>query len=33
MRVSELTLAAGDVVTTPVLPGLELPLSAIFHEP
>jgi Uma2 family endonuclease len=33
IRVSELTLAAGDVLTTPVLPGLELPLSAIFHEP
>ena len=32
-RVSELTLHAGDVLTTPLLPGLELPLSEIFAEP
>ena len=32
-RVHELTLEAGDVLTTPLLPGLQLPLAAIFHEP
>jgi len=30
--VSELSRDAGDVVTTPLLPGLELPLSRIFQE-
>jgi Uma2 family endonuclease len=33
IRTSELTLAARDVLTTPLLPGLELPLSSIFTEP
>ena len=32
-RVAELTLAAGDVLATPLLPGLELPLTEIFAEP
>jgi hypothetical protein len=32
-RVHELALERGDVLTTPLLPGLQLPLSAIFHEP
>jgi Uma2 family endonuclease len=32
-RTSELTLAAGDVLTTPLLPGLELSLASIFTEP
>ena len=32
-RVHELTLEAEDVLTTPLLPGLTLPLTAIFHEP
>ena len=32
-RVHELMLENGDVLTTPLLPGLELPLAAIFHEP
>ena len=32
-RVHELTLEAGDVLTTPLLPGLQLPLAVIFHEP
>jgi Uma2 family endonuclease len=32
-RVAELTLGAGDVLTTPLLPGLELPLAEIFAEP
>ena len=32
-RVSELTLGANDVLTTPLLPGLELPLAEIFAEP
>jgi Uma2 family endonuclease len=31
-RVSELSREAGDVLTTPLLPGLELPLSSIFQE-
>ena len=31
-RVIELSLEAGDVATTPLLPGLELPLSGIFRE-
>jgi Uma2 family endonuclease len=31
-RVSELTLEAGDVLTTPLLPGLELPLAEIFAD-
>jgi Uma2 family endonuclease len=32
-RVLELTLGANDVLTTPLLPGLELPLAEIFAEP
>jgi len=32
-RVSELTLVGNDVLTTPLLPGLELPLAEIFVEP
>ena len=32
-RVSELALENGDVLRTPLLPGLDLPLAAIFHEP
>ena len=32
-RMLELTLDAGDALTTPLLPGLELPLATIFHEP
>jgi hypothetical protein len=31
--VSELTLRADDVLTTPLLPGLELRLAEIFAEP
>ena len=31
-RVSELSREAGDVLATPLLPGLELPLSRIFRE-
>jgi len=31
-RVSELSHEPGDVLTTPLLPGLELPLSRIFRE-
>jgi len=31
-RVSELSRDAGDVLTTPLLPGLELPLARIFQE-
>jgi Uma2 family endonuclease len=31
-RVSELSREAGDVLTTPLLPGLELALSRIFRE-
>ena len=29
-RVAELTLEAGDTLTTPLLPDLELPLAKIF---
>jgi Uma2 family endonuclease len=32
-RAVELSCEAGDVLTTPLLPGLELPLSRIFREP
>jgi Uma2 family endonuclease len=32
-RVAELTLRDGDLLTTPLLPGLELPLAEIFAEP
>jgi Uma2 family endonuclease len=31
-RAIELTHEAGDVLLTPMLPGLELPLARIFHE-
>ena len=31
-RVAELTLESGDVLTTPLLPGLELPLSKVFED-
>jgi Uma2 family endonuclease len=31
-RTSELTLAEGDVLTTPRLPGLDIPLSDVFGE-
>jgi len=31
-RVAELTLESGDVVTTPLLPALELPLAKIFED-
>ena len=31
VRAAELSLESGDVVTTPLLPGLELPLSKIFE--
>jgi Uma2 family endonuclease len=31
-RVQELSLAQGDVLTTPLLPDLDLPLSAIFAD-
>jgi len=31
-RVTELTREAGDVLTTPVLPGLQIPLSLIFRD-
>jgi Uma2 family endonuclease len=31
-RVAELTLEGGDMLTTPLLPGLDLPLSKIFEE-
>ena len=30
-RVAELSLAAGDVLTTPLLPGLTLPLARVFQ--
>jgi hypothetical protein len=30
--VTELTREAGDVLTTPVLPGLQIPLSPIFRD-
>ena len=33
IRVHELTLESDAVLTTPLLPDLELPLTAIFHEP
>jgi hypothetical protein len=32
-RVHELTLEGDDILTTPLLPGLELRLQAILHEP
>ena len=32
-RVAELNLESGDVLTTPLLPGLELPLRKIFEDP
>ena len=32
-RVSEITLRDGDVLTTPLLPGLDLSLAEIFAEP
>ena len=31
-RVQELSLDAGDVLTTPLLPGLEMPLVEIFED-
>jgi Uma2 family endonuclease len=31
-RVAELSLEAGDRLTTPLLPGLEMPLSKIFQD-
>ena len=31
-RTAELTLEAGDVLTTPLLPGFDLPLSKIFED-
>jgi len=31
-RVAELTLEAGDTLTTPLFPGLDLPLSKIFED-
>jgi hypothetical protein len=31
-RVAELTLEMGETLTTPLLPGLDLPLSKIFEE-
>ena len=31
-RTAELSLEAGDVLTTPLLPGLDLPLAKIFEE-
>jgi Uma2 family endonuclease len=31
-RPQELSREAGDVLTTPLLPGLELPLAAIFKD-
>ena len=31
-RVAELSLQNGDVLTTPLLPGLEMPLSRIFQD-
>ena len=31
-RASELSLENGDVLTTPLLPGLEMPLSTIFEN-
>ena len=31
-RVAELTLEAGDTLTSPLMPGLSLPLSKIFEE-
>jgi Uma2 family endonuclease len=32
-RARELTAEAGDVLTTPLLDGLELPLARVFQEP
>jgi len=32
LRTAQLTLEAGDVLTTPLLPGLTLPLSTIFED-
>ena len=32
LRARELSLDHGDVLTTPLLPGLELPLAEIFAE-
>jgi Uma2 family endonuclease len=32
LRMAQLTLEAGDVLTTPLLPGLTLPLSTIFED-
>ena len=31
-RTAQLTLEAGDVLQTPLLPGLHLPLSTIFED-
>jgi len=31
-RVAELSLEAGDALTTPLLPGLEMPLAEIFED-
>jgi Uma2 family endonuclease len=31
-RITELTVEHGDVLTTPLLPGLELPLSSVFED-
>jgi Uma2 family endonuclease len=31
-RPRELSLEAGDVLTTPLLPGLEMPLAQVFKE-
>jgi hypothetical protein len=31
-RAHELSRETGDVLTTPLLPGLELPLAAIFED-
>ena len=32
LRTAQLSLEAGDVLTTPLLPGLALPLSTIFED-
>jgi hypothetical protein len=32
VRAQELTLELGDVLTTPLLPGLELPLAVVFED-
>jgi Uma2 family endonuclease len=32
VRTAKLSLENGDVLTTPLLPGLELPLSKIFED-